>query len=151
MRKLIFKNKEVFVRNIFILFGFLFSSEWIGSLFTVWLGKLIYINRTFQTSTFIGYSFFIFCRSIPNIIFYLILGLLVPIVIKEDSFIWSIIIGVVIILYKIFTSKIIWGIVPTISDLFSAWFPIFIILPSLVFGTFLFLTVKNRQRIKVKG
>ncbi len=140
------KDPQNFFRNMLISFGFIIISSWIGTYVTLWLEKLFVINRTFPTSTAIGNYFFIFCRSLPNIIFYFFMGLTIPYVINESAFGWSIFIGSLVLLNKILTTKIFWAIEPKFFDIFSSWFPTWIILPSCILGTLVFLEFKNLKR-----
>ena len=129
---------EIIIRNILILFGLIFLYAWVGSIVYAGLSRLFFVNREINTSSIFGGNLYILYVSLPNIIFFFVLGLLVPITIKKETMIWATIIGFSLLLYSRFITKIIHVQIPqAIHSHFSIYAPFAVIVPAFILGSFL--------------
>jgi hypothetical protein len=129
---------ETLIRNILILLGFLFLRVLVGSYAIWWMGKIFFLDRTFRISSLFGTNVFTLCKTLPNILFFFLLGLLVPVVIRKDSMIWSTIIGFALLLYNRFMTMFGAGeLPPTIYTHLVRYMPLAVIVPAFVLGSFL--------------
>ncbi len=135
MTRVSLRDPRSFAQKILIAFGFVYVSALIGLFVTYWLSKVFVMDRSFTTSSFFGAFAYIFCSSLPNIVFYFIVGLTIPCIISDRPLGWSSFIGLLMVLSRISGSRIHWAGQPELVELLVIWIPRCVILPSCVLGT----------------
>jgi hypothetical protein len=132
-RNNIIKNVQYF----FISLGFIYLIGW-ARISILFLLRKIFLNRRFTLSNIFTYIIYSIMHSLPNFIFFTILGFLIPFVILEKEYYWGIIIGIIYTTLSIMNLSITnYSTSYIIEKLIEIWIPYIIITPSIIFGIFL--------------
>jgi hypothetical protein len=127
-----YKTKNI-IYTVLIFLGFYFLSSFLGFYVTFGLYKIIVFNRTFGEISGILFA------SLPYIIYYCIVGLVIPIIFTKHSLRWSIAFSLLTIINTIFTTKTSIINEPSIYDYLRLWINVIVVLPSCILGTVIYL------------
>ena len=131
------KERRIFIRNLFISFGIIYLCGWARVSIILFLGDIFVYGKSFSSGNVFEVSWMITCHSLPNIVFYIFLGIFIPYLIINFNIKWIWFIGVLLISFIILKRTIHWVEPPDVVDYLRAWIPTLLIIPSLILGTLL--------------
>jgi hypothetical protein len=132
-------------KNIVYLIILVFFMELICIYILPTLNHLFTANQFFKINTITGLIHFSFHYSLGHIILFSIFGLILPLVYKKNTYLWSVLICIILTIGRTMSFERFSFLNPNLSDYLRRWVPVILIYPSCLLGMYIHSLIKKKR------